>query len=140
MEVFKRVDWLLKIFDEVAEETKEKVSPVEFQTWIDFYSYWIDLWKWLNQSIGNEWAKSLLLWRATELNKHLLWLSFSAWVGAYHCVIRELRYVFESILQAYYIDKKYSSLSMQEKLEKLKEIERNLSAKKDLTKALPYDT
>lgn len=109
MEVFKRVDWLLKIFEEVAEETKEKVSPVEFQTWIDFHSYWIDLWKWLDQSIGDEWGKSLLLWRATELNKHLLWLCFSTWVGSYHCVIRELRYIFESILQAYYIDQKYSS-------------------------------
>jgi hypothetical protein len=34
-----------------------------------------------------------------------------------------LRYVFESILQADYIDRTYSSLSMGEKLEKLKEKE-----------------
>lgn len=134
-----KVDWLLKIFEGVAEETKKKVLGVKFQTWIDFYSYWIDLWKWLNQSVSNEWTKSLLLWRATELNKHLLWLSFSAWVGSYHCVIRELRHVFESVLQAYYIDKNYSSLSMQKKLEKLEELERKRKLKvKDLTETLPY--
>ncbi len=135
MEVFNKIDWLLKIFEQVKEETKEKVTTVEFQTWIDFYSYWIDLWKWLNQSLGDEWAKSLLLWRATELNKHLLWLSFSAWVGSYHCVIRESRYIFESILQAYYIDKNYPFFSMQEKFEKLKE---QISVGR-LTKVLPYN-
>ncbi len=139
MKVFEKVDWLLKNFEEVAEETQEKTSPEKFQTWIDFHSSWIDLWKWLRQSIADEGMNSLLLWRSTELYKHLLWLSFSAWVGAYHCVIRELRYVFESVLQAYYVDTKYPSLSMQEKLEKLRELEtkKKLSVNK-LTKALPY--
>jgi len=139
LKVFKKVDWLLKTFEAVAEETKEKTSPEKFQTWIDFYSYWIDLWKWLNQSLGDKQMDSLLLWRATELNKHLLWLCFSAWVGAYHSVIRELRYIFESILRAHYIDKNYSSLSIQEKLGKLKELEKEKSIVKKLTKTLPYN-
>jgi len=140
MNTLKDIDWLLKIFEEVVAETAEKTSPEKFYTWTEFYSSWIDLWKWLEQSLGDEWLNSLLLWRATELNKHLLWLSFSAWVGAYHSAIRELRYIFESVLRAHYMDTKYSSLSMQEKLEKIKELETNKKlGARELTKTLPYE-
>jgi len=45
------------------------------------------------------------------------------WSGAYHSAIRELRYVLESAIQAYYVDKEHNGVPIECKLEIIKEIE-----------------
>ena len=54
--------------------------------------------------------------------------------GAYHTAIRELRFVFESFIHAYYIDKEHPDSKMVCKLEIIKEIEKMLFGSKLIEK------
>src|SRR3989304_10085094 len=94
-----------KFFLEVEKETKQKEENIRYYLWTDYYSSWIDLFKWLDQLKEEQRYKSLILYRLLELNRQLLWICKCVLSGTYHTAIRELRFVFESFIQAYYVDK-----------------------------------
>ena len=128
---------VLKIFETVRKETEGKTSPEEFQGWVDLYSLWIDVWREFGEALSSEETfSSLLVFRATEIFKSLLWIGNGMWSGAYHSTVQQLRYILESAIQAYYVDKENNGVSIERKLEIIKEIEyligRRLIDKTDL--------
>ncbi len=67
---------------------------------------------------------SLVFGRFVELHKNLNWIFVCVLSGSYHSAIRELRFVLDSMLQAYYLDKEHPAADVPCKLEVLREIER----------------
>jgi len=65
---------------------------------------------------------SIFFIRLFGMFKHLYWLQFCAWSGAYHALMRELRFTLESCIQAYYIEKEHPDAKLDCKFEILKEI------------------
>lgn len=113
-----------KLFINVERETKQKEEKNRYYLWTEWYSNWIDLFKWLDELIKEQRHKSLFLYRFLELNKQLLWICKCVHSGAYPTAIRELRFVFESLIQAYYIDKEHPESEIECKLEIIKEIDK----------------
>jgi hypothetical protein len=116
-----------RLFLGVEKETNQKEGN-RYSLWSDWYSNWIDLFKWLIE-INEEKYSSLFVFRLYELNKQLLWIRKCVYSGAYHTAIRELRFVLESFIQAYYIDKEHLDSEMKCKLEIIKEIDKLIGAK-----------
>lgn len=118
------IGFLLKILAEVRKETKEKQKEKIFIL-SEHYSNWIDIWKYFHGCIGKEnFFNSCLEFRLTQLNKELLWFWLESTSGVYDNAVRDLRYILESFLQAYYTDKEHPNANMECKLEILKEIDR----------------
>lgn len=116
--------FLLDIFENVRKETEDGEGERVYILG-EHYSNWIDMWKYFDSLLDKGTStESLLSFRLMEINKTLLWLWFSCTSGAYHPAIRELRYTFESFIQAYYIDNEHPDATIQCKLEIIKEIDR----------------
>ncbi len=113
-----------KFFINVEKETNQKEEKNRYYLWTEWYSNWIDLFKWLDELTKERRYKSLFLYRFLELNRQLLWICKCVHSGAYPTAIRELRFVFESLTQAYYIDKEHPESKMECKLEIIKEIDK----------------
>jgi len=113
-----------KLFVDVEKETKQKEEKNRYYLWTEWYSNWIDLFKWVDKLTKEQRYKSLFLYRFLELNKRLLWICKCVHSGVYHTAIRELRFVFESFIQAYYIDKGHPDSEIECKLEIIKEIDK----------------
>ncbi len=120
------LNFLKKYFDEVEEETKQKVG-IRFLTWSEHYNNWIDFVQPLYKNTSkSEQNNSITIFRFVEMGNIILWVWFSVIWGRYHTAIRELRYLFESFLQAYYLDTEHPISDILCKLEILKEIDREL--------------
>jgi len=85
---------------------------------------WIDLFEWFDISLNSNQFGLILFNRMIELQKHLLWICKCVHSGAYHTAIRELRFILESVVQAYYMDKGHPDSNLECKIEIIKEIER----------------
>lgn len=66
---------------------------------------------------------SLTFFRTLSLYRELRWIQSCIEQDAYHQAIRELRFILDSIIQAYYVDKMHPDSEMSCKLEIVKEIE-----------------
>lgn len=110
-------DNLLEVSEKTfkCEQMSHYAVSIHYNTYMDLFIPFLD------HDPGLE--DSLFKFRFFELDKQLQWLYFSIMTGSYHQSIRELRYILESFLQAYYIDKNHSTASMNCKLEVLKEVE-----------------
>lgn len=112
---------LKNIFENAEKETFEKGKDCFLCT--EWYNNWIDIIRPILQVLfEEEKKKSLLIMRLFQFQKDLLWINKSIFSGAYHTAIRELRYIFEYILQAYYIDMNHSDSNIECKLEIMKEM------------------
>lgn len=107
---------------EVSEKTFKNAEishyfiSIHYNTFLDLSGQFL-----IDQGTGS--GNNLFKFRFIELDKQLQWLYFSIMTGSYHQSIRELRYILESFLQAYYIDKNHPKANMECKLEILKEVE-----------------
>ncbi len=115
---------------EAEKETREKEGQIRYQLWIDWCSNWFELLKWLYQFLEEGRSKSLLLPRSFELLDQILWLDKCVHSAVYHTAIRELRFIFESFIQAYYLDKEHPDCEIECKLEIIKEIEKSIFGRK----------
>lgn len=85
-------------------------------TWFNIFSY-------LTASLDDK-NNSIFYFRCLELNKHIGIIHFQLLSGLYHQSIRELRYLLESIIQAYCIDRNYPNSNISDKLNFLNEIDK----------------
>lgn len=116
---------LIKMAREIRKETEEEIPEKDYVTWVEHYNNWIDLIRPFMSSLSEfEKYNGLLFFRFFELTKQLFWLHFSVLSGAYHQSIRELRYILESAIQAYYIDREHPEAMIGCKLEIIKEIDK----------------
>jgi len=67
--------------------------------------------------------KSLTFFRVSSFYREFRWIQTCISQNAYHQSIRELRFVLESIVQAYYVDQKHRNSGMVCKLEIIKAID-----------------
>ena len=95
------------LFDMFRKEWDTTFSShgIECADWTEFYNHWIDLIKSIIKIVpeGMQ-GQSLMCIRFLELNRDILWSLFATMVGAYENAVRELRFWFEVILQAYLVD------------------------------------
>ena len=112
-------------FQEICKETRQEIPKKDYWTWVEHHNNWIDLFKPFMSSFSEfDKYNSLLLLRFVELQKQLCLLHFGILSGLYHQSIRELRYIMESIIQAYYIDREHPEMTIERKLEIIKEIDK----------------
>ena len=114
---------LINCFKRTYENTLETFSKEKCYTCVNHHEIWIELGKYIDWSIPEKFD-SLLYFRYFELQKQLNLLHFNILSGSYHQSIRELRYILESVIQSYYIDKNHPNVRVTCKLEVLKEIDK----------------
>lgn len=118
------------MLEDVHKETKESTTQQEFYTWTEHYNNWIDIIGPLMKIISNEdKTNSMVFFRFLELQNNILWIYICVLFGRYHAAIRELRYVLESMAQAFYLDSEHPRADMNCKLEITKEIDRESFAR-----------
>jgi len=111
--------------DEVGKETRAKVGK-RIYTWSEHYNNWIDIIQPVLRSTSKEeQLNSMVIVRLLELNNQLFWILTNViYNAAYHQVIRELRFILDSMMQAYYLDMEHPEVDIYCKLEIVKEIEK----------------
>lgn len=109
------IQFLKNFISEVEAETQKRTKDDAF-LWLEHYNSLIDVIGSVLTNISeNEAGNSILVLRLMELQKTLSWLQLCAFSGSYRPLIRELRFVFESFNQAYYLDKSYPESHITEK-------------------------
>lgn len=118
------LDELYKHLKSVREETITRLGRGDALHIIDFHgNNWIDMNGWIYSKYqGEEWTNIISL-QFFRLFKEIYWLQLLFHHGNYPIIYRNLRYLLELIAQAYYVDSQYPNLSLDEKMEKTKEIE-----------------
>lgn len=119
------IELLLKMQEEIRNETREKVGD-RITAWNEHYNNWIDLLgPVILDTTKEESENSMVILRFIQLNKEIPWLLKNTIEGDYHQVIRELRFILDSIMQAYYLDVEHWESDIDCKLEIVKEIEKD---------------
>jgi hypothetical protein len=72
---------------------------------------------------SEEQVESLTFFRLLSFYRQIFWIEECIKGNAYHQAIRELRFMLDSLVQAYYVDKRHPTAKMQCKLEIVKELE-----------------
>lgn len=128
------VDFAKEMLEELEEETREKGGN-KYYTWIEHLNNWIDMFPpHLRELSEFETYNSLMIFRLSELQNLIVWIMISVWYGKYHQAVRELRYILDSIGQAYYLDVEHPEASISCKLEIIKEIEKQAFGSKLIDK------
>jgi hypothetical protein len=112
------------MLDKVGQETREKGGD-RYYTWSEHFNVWLELF--LPHLGGlSEFEKYNSLWilKLAELQHLIGWVMISVLYGKYHQAIRELRYILDSMAQAYYLDAAHPAATITGKLEILKDIEK----------------
>jgi len=120
------LDELYKSLDSVRDDTiknlgEEKalhISNYHADNCIDLIVTWIP-----SQYKDKE-SNNMVFMQFTRMFKELYWLQFLFLAGNYPLIYRNLRYLLEMMAQAYYVDLKYHRLNIDEKFEKIKDLER----------------
>ena len=81
---------------------------------------------WIFSKYKGEESPQIIFLQFTRLFKEICWLQFLFHHGNYPMIYRNLRYILEMISQAYQIDSKYPNLSIDEKMEKAKEMKESV--------------
>ena len=119
----------IDVFKQVYKETRKVKKGKTSSIWLEHFNIWLlleaplyELYK-ENENYHLLISTSMFFIRFIAIPKQLYWLQFCAWSGAYHPLMRELRFILESCVQAYYIDKEHPDTESNCKFEILKEIE-----------------
>lgn len=123
------LDNLYEQWREIRKETIERLGGKEALKIIDFHANnWIDIVKWISSEYKREEQMNIIGFQFFRLFKEVYWLQFLFHTGNYPTAYRNLRYILEMICQAYYVDSKYPTLSLDEQMEKTKDLEERVRA------------
>jgi len=104
----------------VAQETIETLGEEAIGYWVDAYNTCIDIDTAIMQSVPEDTLlRTVLHLRLVELYKGMSWLLFLFAAGNYHMLARELRFIWEAVCQAYYVDTLLPEIGVDEKTAKL---------------------
>lgn len=121
------LDALYEHLKSVREETITHLGDEDALHIIDFHANnWIDIVKWISSKYDKEEQMNIVIFQFHRLFKEIYWLQFLFHYGNYPLIYRNLRYILELICQAYYIDSKYHSLSLDEQIKKTNEMEEKI--------------
>lgn len=113
---------LIKFYLNINRKTFHSFKREEYYACVKHFNIWIDVFNYLSPLINDK-INSIFYLRCLEINKHIGILHFQILSGFYYQSIREMRYLLEAIIQAYYIDKTNPDTDIWTKLEFLKEID-----------------
>lgn len=104
----------------VAQETIETLGEEAIGYWVDAYNTCIDVESAIMRSVPDDTlVRSLLHLRLVELYKEMSWLLFLFLAGNYPMLARELRFTWEAMSQAYYLDSLLPEVGVAAKTAKL---------------------
>jgi len=120
----KYLDTLYETWKSVRSETIVRLGKEDTVHIVNFHgNNWIDITTWISVKYSREEQMKIVFFQFIRLLKEIYWLQFLFHTANYPIVYRNLRYVLEMIAQAYYIDCKYPTLSLDGQIEKVIEIE-----------------
>lgn len=91
------------------------------RNWIDMQNNLTGLWHSLATSVDEEYLLSQVTYhRFLELLRSLRWHMTAVFSGAYESAIRDLRFVFEDMCQAVYLDQSFGHLEPEERYKKIR--------------------
>ena len=123
----KYLDELYAHWGEIRKETIEQLGAREALKIVDFHgNNWIDVVRWVSSTYERQDQMNIVSFQLSRLFKEIYWLQFLFLAGNYSTAYRNLRWILELISQAYYVDAKYPTLSLDEQIEKTMEIEENV--------------
>lgn len=119
------LDELYEHWKSIRKETIKHLGDKDALHIVDFHANnWIDIMGWISSEYDREKQMNIVIFQFHGLFKEIYWLQFLFHNGNYPMIYRNLRYILELISQAYYIDSKYPHSSLDEQIEKNKEMER----------------
>jgi len=114
---------------QIRRETVRQLGKREALKIIDFHANnWIDIERWISSSYERQRQMNIAGFQFFRLFKEISWLQFLFHTGNYPAAYRNLRYILEMICQACYIDTKYPTLTLDEQIEKTRELEERVSS------------
>lgn len=118
------LDNLYENWREIRKETIEGLGEREAAKIIDFHAQnWIDVTEWISSTYGRQGQMNIVYFQFFRLFKEIYWLQFLFHTGNYPTAYRNLRYILEINCQAYYIGTRYPDLTLDEQIEKARELE-----------------
>jgi len=121
------LDGLYEHWKQIRRETVRQLGEREALKIIDFHANnWIDVVRWVSSEYKREKQMNIVIFQFSRLFKEIYWLQFLFHTGNYSTAYRNLRYILEMICQASYIERKYPALTLDEQIEKTREIEESV--------------
>lgn len=140
----KSLDELYENWKSVRKETMAGLSKETALHIIDFHgNNWIDITGWVSSKYSRAEQMNIVIFQFTRLFKEIHWLQFLFHNANYPVIYRNLRYILEMMTQAFYVDWKCLGLSLDEQMQKVREIEESIYGwaliKNVLCKVLHFD-
>jgi len=118
------LDNLYEHWKQIRKETLAQLGGREALKIIDFHGdNWADIVGWISSTYKREEQMNIVYFQFFRLFKEVHWLQFIFHTGNYPMAYRNLRYILEMMCQAYYIDTRYPNLTLDEQIEKARELE-----------------
>lgn len=131
------LDNLYKHWRQIRGETIAQLGEREALQIIDFHgNNWIDIMGWISSAYERQQQMNIISFQFVRLFKEIYWLQFFFHTGNYPTAYRNLRYMLEIVCQAYYIDTMYPALTLDEQIDKAREIEERVFGWKIVSSAL----
>jgi len=120
-------DALQKLYDHIDDvqlETLKKLSAMEALHIIDFHANsWIDTISWISSKYARQEQMNIVMLHFIRVFKEIYWIQLLFQNANYPMMYRNLRYILEMMCQAYYVEIHHHGLTLDEQLEKAREIE-----------------
>jgi hypothetical protein len=122
-EIRNSLDKLYAHMDEVQHDTRRRLG-IDALHIVDLHANnWTDIMSWINSTYPKEEQMNILVLQFSRLLKEIYWLELLLHNANYPIMYRNLRYVWEMICQAYYVDAQHPNLTLDDQIEKARAIE-----------------
>lgn len=112
------LDDLYKHWRDTRKETIGHLGDKEALKIIDFHANnWIDIVGWISADYPRDEQMNIVYIQWLRLFKEIYWLQFLFYSANYPAAYRNLRYMWEMLSQAYYVDAKYPGASLDEQFD-----------------------
>lgn len=121
------LDNLYENWREVRRETITQLGENEALKILDFHgNNWIDIIGWISSRYQREEQMNIVYFQFLRVFKEIFWLQFLFYTGNYSTAYRNLRYLWEMMSQAYFIDLNYPRLTLDEQFDEVRRIEQSM--------------
>lgn len=118
------LDNLYQHWQETRRETIAHLGEKEALKIIDFHANnWIDIVRWVSSEHPWEEQMNIVNIQFLRVFKEIYWLQFLFYTGNYPTAYRNLRYIWEMMSQAYYVDTLYPGSTLDEQFQQVREME-----------------
>ncbi len=120
----KILDNLYAHWGNVRRETIDTIGEKEALKIIDFHANnWIDIVGWIWSRYQKDEQMNIVSFQFSRVFKEIYWLQYLFLAGNYPAMYKNLRFLWEMMAQAYYVDSQYPNLSLDEQFAKARLIE-----------------